>query len=268
MTLRDSEALWRDGGGYYTELADELLARPILPNPQRLRDQRLLSLFRDHVDLHPGSEVLEIGCGRSPWLPHLATTGCRVTGIEREAAAAELARANLQGAGAHGDIRWGDGFAFTQNHDLVGRFDLVFSMGLIEHFADAPGRLRALRQYLKPGGRILTTVPNLHGVNWFLQWLGGRDRLEMHVCHDATTLERAHEAAAFETVAKGYVGFCDGYLSGLGRTAGRRRRALHRRLCRALGLSCEAWLRAGRGRGTPESRWLAPHLYYVGRHAN
>jgi 2-polyprenyl-3-methyl-5-hydroxy-6-metoxy-1,4-benzoquinol methylase len=255
-------------GAYYTERATELLACPILPDPARLIDRRLLALFPDHLALAPGAEVLEIGCGRSPWLPHLARAGYRATGIERESSAAELAQANLQGAGVPGTIVWGDGFRPARHPELLGRFDLVFSMGLIEHCVDAPARLAALRRYLKPGGRILTTVPNLHGVNWFLQWLGGRDRLERHVCHDVRTLVRDHEHAAFETVARGYIGFCDGYLSGLGRSAGPRRRALHRRLCRTLGLSCEAWLRAGRGLGTPESRWLAPHLYYVGRRAN
>jgi 2-polyprenyl-3-methyl-5-hydroxy-6-metoxy-1,4-benzoquinol methylase len=261
MSLRASEA-------YFTERASERLAHPFLPDPARLRDRRLLALFHDPIALAPGADVLEIGCGRSPWLPHLARAGYRVTGIEREASAAELARANLQGAGVPGSIRWGDGFRTVGHPDLLGRFDLVFSMGLLEHFVDAPARLAALRRYLKPGGRILTTVPNLHGVNWLLQWLGGRDRLERHVGHDARTLVRDHEHAAFETVAWGYVGFCDGYLSGRGRSAGPRRRALHRHMCRALGLSCEAWLRAGRGLGTPESRWLAPHLYYVGRRAN
>src|SRR5207245_888957 len=103
--------------------------------------------------------------------------------------------------------------------DLLERFDLVFSMGVMEHFDDVVDRLAILAGYLRPGGRILTTVPNLHGVNWTLQRLADRETLEMHVIYDPPRLRLAHEKAGFRTIAAGYLGFFDGYLSSAARAS-------------------------------------------------
>ncbi|MBI2468910.1 MAG: class I SAM-dependent methyltransferase [Candidatus Rokubacteria bacterium] len=264
--VRPSDALWREGGGYYTEAPEALRRRPVLPDERRLRDRRLLELFARYGILTAGSPVLEAGCGRSPWLPYLARRwGCQVVGLDLEPLAVELARANLAGAGVVGEVLCRDAFVLEVNADLVGRFDLVYSMGLVEHFPDPVERLGRLARFLKPGGRILTTVPNLRGFNWVLQRLADLERLEMHVLYDVRRLTRVHEAAGFETVAAGYAGFFDAYLSAAGPSAGRLPCALHGWLCWALGMACEAWLRLCRGRLTPELPWLAPHVFYVGQ---
>src|SRR5207244_4049145 len=145
MHLRSSEMLWKHGGGYYAESVDELKTQPLLPDTRRLLDQRFLKIFAILAGVRPGFQVLELGCGRSRWLPFLAKElGCKVEGIDLEPGAADLARANLAGAGAEGVIHCGDAFSVQENLSLRGKFDLVYSMGLIEHFEDAAGRLAAL----------------------------------------------------------------------------------------------------------------------------
>ena len=242
--VRPSDPLWKQGGGYYTDEAAQLRQRPVLPDVSRLRDRRLMHVFEGHGRVAAGSRVLEIGCGRSPWLPLLARrTRATVFGIDIDPFAAELARANLEGAGASGEILCRDAFDGEQNRDLVGQFDLVYSMGVLEHFSDAAARVAALARYVKPGGRLLTTVPNMQGLNWWLQRVGGLDRLEMHVVYDWAKLARAHEEAGLETVATGYVGFFDGHVTAAGQ-AGRIARDIHRWACRASSLCGEAWIRA------------------------
>jgi 2-polyprenyl-6-hydroxyphenyl methylase/3-demethylubiquinone-9 3-methyltransferase len=261
-----SDWLWKEGAGYYTERPEDLVARPVLPDLGRLREQRLHDLFVRHGGVMPGMCVLELGCGRSPWLPLLARRhGCRVAGIDLETHAAELARANLAGAGADGEIHRGDAFALSRRDGLRAGFDLVYSMGLLEHCADPAARVADAALYLKAGGRILTTVPNLQGINWLLQRLGSLETLRAHVVHTARSLARAHERAGFRTIASGYVGFCDGHLSSAAGAGSRLRKTIHGRACRALGLGSEAWLRLTRGRRAPELRFLAPHVFYAGR---
>ena len=261
-----SDWLWKEGAGYYKEAAADLLRRPILPDLGRLRDRRLASLFETHAGLRPGARALEIGCGRSPWLPHLARAHrCEIAGIDIEPHAAELARANLAGAGTRGEVLCGDGFLLAERPELRGRFDLVYSMGVMEHFADVVDRLAILAGYLRPDGRILTTVPNLQGINWTMQRLGDLKTLRAHVVYDRRRLARVHEAAGFETVAAGYIGFCDGHLSAAAGTRSRTRRAIHGGLCKMFALASEAWLRLWQGRAAPELPFLAPHVFYVGR---
>ena len=263
--VRSSEAMWKEGGGYYSQAVDEIVRHPLLPDVARIRDGRILDLFDRYAGLVPGSRVLEIGCGRSRWLPFLARErGAEVSGVDIEIYPAELAMANLRGCGAAGRILCRDAFALSQNEDLVGRFDLVYSMGVMEHFDDVVDRLAVLARYLRPGGRILTTVPNLHGVNGALQRVADRETFEMHVIHDPGTLRRVHELAGFRSIASGYRGFFDGYLSSAGRAPDGMRRRLHGRLCRVLGLAAEAWTRFGGGAATPETRWLSPHVFHAG----
>src|SRR5436309_854954 len=114
--VRPSDWLWKEGGGYYTQSEEELIKQPLLPDLRRLRDRRLIEVFKKYGNLAAGSAVLEVGCGRSPWLPYLARhERCVAAGIDIEPVAAQLARANLSGSGAKGDILCRDAFELKQN---------------------------------------------------------------------------------------------------------------------------------------------------------
>jgi 2-polyprenyl-6-hydroxyphenyl methylase/3-demethylubiquinone-9 3-methyltransferase len=265
FAVRPSDALWHEHGGYYRETPSQLLERPALPRLSFIRDRRLAGLFA-LAQVGPHSRVLEVGCGRSPWLPFLAKTmGCEVAGIDVEPFAADLAAANLRGAGVTGEIFCGDAFAPAQWPQLGESFDVVFSMGVLEHFGNPVDQIRALGAYVKPGGRLLTTVPNYQGVNSLLQRLVDRERLEMHVVYDRDRLAKVHEAAGFTTVTAGYVGFYEGFLSAPGPRASRSRRRLHGHVCRAVNRTLLGWAWLGGDRLTPELGWLAPHVFYLGR---
>jgi len=69
--VRSSASYWKEGGPYYRERPEVLRAQPLLPDLVRLRDQRLLGLFERYGSLSVEAHVLEVGCGRSPWLPYL-----------------------------------------------------------------------------------------------------------------------------------------------------------------------------------------------------
>jgi SAM-dependent methyltransferase len=261
--VRSSEALWKEGGGYYADSEEELKRRPLLPNPRKLLDRRVLRLLERYVDCDSGSTVLEIGCGRSRWLAHLAARGCSVVGLDIEPFAARLARANLLGARASGEVLCRDAFDLEANRDLLERFALIYSWGVMEHFDDPARRLAILAQYLRPEGRILTIVPNLQGVNRALQRFADRERYEMHVIYDRKKLAGVHEEAGLRPLEGGYVGFCDGYLSAAGVNTGPTRRRIHERLCWMLGMTSEAWCRAGGKIATPELYWLSPLVFCV-----
>jgi SAM-dependent methyltransferase len=265
MMVRASDVLWKEGGGYYSETEDQLRQSPILPNPKRLCDQRVMQLFDTYVTRTGRPEILEVGCGRSPWLACLAQKKIgSIVGIDIEPFAAQLARANLAGAKAEGEVLCRDAFDLEENKDLHGRFDFLYSWGVMEHFDDPARRASILSHYLRPGGRILTLVPNLEGLNSLLQRFADRERYEMHVIYNRDKLAAIHEAAGFKTMAAGYVGFCDGYLSATQPSTPALRRHIHERLCWILGMSLEAWSRTLGKLFAPEMKWLAPQVFYVG----
>lgn len=266
-TLRAHDWRWKAGGGYYTSRTDDLEREPLMPDPRDLRDVTIAELFARFLPRGEAAPtVLELGCGASRWLPYLALGhGCRITGLDYEPAAVELARANLRGAGVEGEVLCRDAFAARGNEDLTGRFDLVYSWGLLEHFADLVGCLAAIRRYLRTGGVILTTVPNLQGMNWAMQRLGDLSVLETHVIYDAARLRRCHEEAGLQTLAWGYAGFYNGFVSATSPRTPPWRRRVHRTLSRASNLAAHGWLVLTRRRIAPRLAWLSPTVYYVGR---
>jgi SAM-dependent methyltransferase len=264
MNPRPSAALSTEGA-QDNPVIERLRRRPLLPDVTRLRDRRLVAIFDRFARVGPGRLVLEAGCGSSPWLAFLARERrCLVTGIEIDPQAARVAEANLDGASVRGEILLRDAFDVDRNQDLAGRFDLVYSMGVIEHLANPVVGLQALASYLRPGGRVLTIVPNLKGWNGMVQYLGSVDELEMHEIYDVPRLAWVHDCAGFEQLASGYVGFFDGHLSRGSADRTGLRQKLHHIVCSATGTAADAWAKATAGRLAPETSILSPHLFYVG----
>ncbi|MFN3470304.1 MAG: class I SAM-dependent methyltransferase [Novosphingobium sp.] len=103
------------------------------------------------LDLRPGSEVLEIGCGWGYLARRLAqTAGARVTGISLSDEQLEWARRELAGSGLHGiDYRHQD------YRDVSGQFDAIASVEMVEAVGREywPSFFDCLARCLKPGGR-------------------------------------------------------------------------------------------------------------------
>jgi SAM-dependent methyltransferase len=122
------------------------------PEPWAWGRRRALLL----AEARPGERVLDLGCGAGRFLRALNEAGVDAVGVELAQAAAERARANAPGA----DIRLleTDG-SLPLGH---GEIDLVWCSEVLEHVADTAHALLEVRRVLRPGGRLLVTVP-FHG---------------------------------------------------------------------------------------------------------
>ena len=98
------------------------------------------------------ADVLEVGCARGVTGELLARErGCRVTGVEWNAEVAAEAEARLHKV-IVGDI---------EKLDIAERFDAVVATELFEHLNYPEGFLARMRDLLRPGGRIVLSVPNV-----------------------------------------------------------------------------------------------------------
>jgi 2-polyprenyl-3-methyl-5-hydroxy-6-metoxy-1,4-benzoquinol methylase len=103
-----------------------------------------------------GRRVLEIGCAAGHVTRALRHQGCRVTGIELDAAAAEHAG------------QWADSVVVGDVEDvevwkqLDGEiFDVVLFGDVLEHLKDPATALRSATGHLGPAGSVIASIPNI-----------------------------------------------------------------------------------------------------------
>src|SRR5438105_4281957 len=110
----------------------------------------------------PGASLIEVGCGRSQLLPYFAKQfGLQVTGLDYSAVGCEKARRMLERDGVDGEIICAN--LWDRRTPTARQYDVVFSFGPVEHFDDTSRVIDALAQYARPGGVVLTLIPNMRG---------------------------------------------------------------------------------------------------------
>ena len=172
--------------------------------PRRLRpwrdylSWRFARVFRKYV--RPGDRVLEVGCGGSRFLPYIAKDlGAKVWGLDYAPAGVITAKAALVRAGVSGTILEGD--LFAENDIPKNYFDVVFSGGFIEHFADTADVVHRITSFAKVGsGLVITEVPNMGGWIGKLQELADPHNYKQHVIVTPRLMDSAHEQAGARPV--------------------------------------------------------------------
>jgi len=153
----------------------ETVSLPDVPDPRKSFDRTFLDFYGRHLLLDGRHSLLEVGCAPGRWLVYFQRRfGCRVAGCEYSPTGLKVLRQNLSAAGVTADVFEGD----FMTVDTKGRtFDAVLSKGFLEHFADPVAVARRHVDLLSPGGLLLLDVPNLRGLNRFLQ---RKDLLDAH----------------------------------------------------------------------------------------
>jgi methionine biosynthesis protein MetW len=103
-----------------------------------------------------GSRVLDVGCATGYFARRLVEEkGCRVVGVEGDTQAAEEARSHCERVHV-GNLE--DGAFLGKIEDRV---DVVFFGDVIEHLAEPSPLLNRAHSWLKAGGRVICSVPNV-----------------------------------------------------------------------------------------------------------
>lgn len=151
-----------------------------------------------------GQKLIEIGAAQSAWLPCFAKSfGFRVAGIDRSELGCERARVMLGREGVSGEIRCAD--FFSPPADWLQAFDVGVSFGVVEHFEDTAGALSAIARFLKPGGRMITLIPNMTGMLRAWQRRLDRALCDAHVPLDRERLAAAHGQAGLQVESCEYL---------------------------------------------------------------
>lgn len=110
------------------------------------RTPEFIAWFSALLERYAGDRMLEIGCGEGFLLAAVNAREKFAVDMSAEA----VRRARTRGA-AHFSLALGERLPFPDDH-----FDLVTSVGVMEHFIDIDEALREVRRILKPGGHYVT----------------------------------------------------------------------------------------------------------------
>ena len=128
----------------------------------------------DVLRLSRDARVLDAGCGSGQWAIAFAERGARVTGIDLSPKMIRLARDQASARGL--DIEWRTGDV-TRLADPLAVFDAIHARVLLQFVPDVPAALRELRRVLRPGGRLLASVPGalspIYRASWMRHLPGG-----------------------------------------------------------------------------------------------
>lgn len=141
-------------------------------------NRRLAQIFKRYLK-SGNRRILEIGCAPGRWLIYFHQQfGFQVFGIDYSMNGCKLAREALKRRNMVGHIILGDVLDVSFQLKYEGYFDVVYSLGVIEHFADPLSIINAHLKLLKKGGRLFITMPN-YGNRTLYRWLlriSGREK--------------------------------------------------------------------------------------------
>lgn len=209
------------------------------------------------------NSVLEVGGGGSAWLAYLASTypTRQFASLDYSEEGGQMLRSFMEDNGIE-NLR-----VFTEDFfspsDAVGKFDFVYSHGVVEHFGDLSGVLSAHAGFVADGGIMLTLIPNMAGLNGRLTRWFNQGVYDIHVPHDLGSFEFGHLDAGLEIVESGYL--CSnnfGVLSSCVRSRRGIKWNMYKWLTR---LSKSVWFFESKLAGLPASKTFSPYIYVVSK---
>ena len=160
------------------------------------RFRERLALWRDLIGRHVGAgdRVLDAGCGAGTFSFEAARVGASVIAIDGSAAMVALASKRQQELGLTGiefDVALLDSLSARPERS----FDVVLSSSVLEYLPDLAGEVARLVRLLKPGGRLILSMPNSESLYRKAEriafGLTGRPRYFAHVKSMASAAELA-----------------------------------------------------------------------------
>ena len=134
-------------------------------------------IFEKHLKRDPSKTVLEVGCAGGEYLCYMAKKFAFVPwGVDYSDEIKKTNELFVFNGLPEPSLYQGDFFNWRPDR----AFDVVFSIGFIEHFEDTRGVIQKHVDLLAPGGKLIITLPHFAHLQYVFHWLLDRENLRVH----------------------------------------------------------------------------------------
>ncbi len=146
--------LWLDSSMTYSSAIFQNLKEEPLESAQKNKYQKII----DSLNLKPGDNILEIGCGWGGFIEHASKLGINVTGLTISKEQFEYASSRITNLGGTQKILYED----YRVHE--GLYDAVVSIEMLEAVGSKYWNeyFDSIKRFLKPGSSALVQVITMH----------------------------------------------------------------------------------------------------------
>jgi len=146
--------LWLDSSMTYSSALFQNLEDEPLESAQKNKYQKII----DSLNLKPGDNILEIGCGWGGFIEHASKLGINVTGLTISKEQFEYASSRITNLGGTQKILYED----YRVHE--GLYDAVVSIEMLEAVGSKYWNeyFNSIKRFLKPGSSALVQVITMH----------------------------------------------------------------------------------------------------------
>jgi 2-polyprenyl-3-methyl-5-hydroxy-6-metoxy-1,4-benzoquinol methylase len=147
-----------------------------------------LSVWTDLIGqyVQPGDRLLDAGCGAGTLSFVAAGRASSVVGVDGSANMIALAEAERARRGLD-NMRFQQAWLAALDSEDAGSFDVILCSSVLEYTADLDAEVARLSRLLRPGGRLIVSLPNRSSLYRHVEAvayrLTGRPRYFAHVRH-------------------------------------------------------------------------------------
>jgi len=171
-----------------------------------LHQNEILEVIDKYLPKDKNLSILEIGGAPGGYLAYMYKNfGYNINSIDYSDIGCAKTMENLNLLNMQGNVYKGDIFSEDLGLPL---FDIVYSMGFVEHFSDLDDVIESHLKLLRPGGILLIGVPNLLGINYWFSKRLAPDMLSKHNLDvmDISNWKNFEDRFKLEALFKGYCG--------------------------------------------------------------
>ena len=141
--------------------------------------------------------ILEIGGANSIWPIYFNQFfKAQADGLDYSEVGCERSIQLLKHHNIPGNIFCAD--LFDPPKEIHHKYDYVVSFGVVEHFEDTANCLQCCARLLKPGGTLITLIPNIPSIIGLIQKYIDREVYDIHVPLTKKKLSGAHQKTSLE----------------------------------------------------------------------